>query len=239
MKGTRSFKKVAGAILAAVVVVALVAIPAVAVARGGFGAPAQGVATRAGNGSGSGSGGGEAFGTCTAPAVTPAPVDSDAPADTAVADAADPVSLAADLAFMREEEKLAHDVYTALYEKWGLRVFSNIAASEQRHTDAIAVLIDRYGYADPVDGNGAGVFEDATLQALYDELVAKGLTSVSDALAVGVLIEETDIADLQARIAHTTEADVRSVYENLLSGSYNHLDAFTGDGAGRRAATPR
>ena len=29
----------------------------------------------------------------------------------------------ADLQFMREEEKLAHDVYLALYQKWNLQAF--------------------------------------------------------------------------------------------------------------------
>jgi hypothetical protein len=45
---------------------------------------------------------------------------------------------AASLQFMREEEKLAHDVYVTLYEQWGLRVFNNISRSEQQHTEANA-----------------------------------------------------------------------------------------------------
>ena len=56
------------------------------------------------------------------------------------------------LRFMREEEKLAHDVYVALYEKWGLRIFNNISNSEQTHTDAVKTLLDRYGVADPAAG---------------------------------------------------------------------------------------
>jgi hypothetical protein len=38
---------------------------------------------------------------------------------------------------MREEEKLAHDVYMTLYEKWGQQIFKNIAASEETHTNAV------------------------------------------------------------------------------------------------------
>jgi hypothetical protein len=38
---------------------------------------------------------------------------------------------AAGLAYMREEEKLAHDVYLALYEQWGSTIFRSIASSEQ------------------------------------------------------------------------------------------------------------
>mgnify|MGYP003589105545 CR=1 FL=1 len=37
------------------------------------------------------------------------------------------------LLLMREEEKLARDLYLALYDKWGTRAFSNIAQSEQHH----------------------------------------------------------------------------------------------------------
>jgi len=45
------------------------------------------------------------------------------------------------ISWMREEEKLARDVYLALYQKWNLRIFWNIAASEQRHMDAIGTLM--------------------------------------------------------------------------------------------------
>ncbi|MEA1911685.1 MAG: DUF2202 domain-containing protein, partial [Spirochaetota bacterium] len=34
---------------------------------------------------------------------------------------------------MREEEKLARDVYLTLYDKWGLRTFTNIAGAESTH----------------------------------------------------------------------------------------------------------
>lgn len=42
---------------------------------------------------------------------------------------------------MREEEKLARDVYKTLWEKWGNQIFSNIAQSEQTHTDAIMKIL--------------------------------------------------------------------------------------------------
>ena len=128
--------------------------------------------------------------------------------------------------YMREEEKVARDVYTVLYESWGLTVFQNIARSEQVHMDAIKTLIDRYELADPVTGAGVGEFANADLQALYDELVARGGASLTEALAVGALIEELDISDLQQRIVDVTHEDVTWVYENLLNGSRNHLRAF-------------
>ncbi|HQP30072.1 MAG TPA: DUF2202 domain-containing protein [Deltaproteobacteria bacterium] len=132
-----------------------------------------------------------------------------------------------DLVFMREEEKLARDVYLTLYDKWNMRIFKNISASEQHHMDALKVLLDRYGIADQVAGNGVGQFKNQDLQALYDDLVAQGLVSLIDAMNVGVTIEETDIEDLKTALAvGGLPADVKRVYGNLLNASYSHLDAF-------------
>ena len=130
------------------------------------------------------------------------------------------------LTYMREEEKVARDVYLFLYEKWQSRVFKNIAASEQTHMDAVKTLLDRYGIADPAAGKEVGEFTNPNLQALYDELIDAGSVSLVDALEVGVAIEETDIADLTAAIASTTHNDIKTVYGNLLLGSLNHSDAF-------------
>jgi hypothetical protein len=57
----------------------------------------------------------------------------------------------------------------------------------------------------------------------------KGVASKIDALEVGVIIEETDIDDLQTGIDTATHKDVITVYGNLMQGSYNHLDAFTAE----------
>ena len=130
------------------------------------------------------------------------------------------------LLYMREEEKLARDVYQALYEKWGMRIFQNIAQSEQSHMDAVKTLIDHYGLEDPAAGKAAGIFADPMLQALYDQLVAEGNQSLADALQVGAAIEEIDILDLEERIAQTDKADIQRVYGNLVRGSQNHLRAF-------------
>lgn len=131
------------------------------------------------------------------------------------------------LIYMREEEKLAHDVYITLYQQWGLSIFNNIATSEDRHESKIETLLENYQVGDSVGDNPIGVFVNPDLQQLYNNLVAQGSQSLTEALNVGVLIEETDIADLQARIAQTDNADIQRVYEQLLSGSNNHLIAFT------------
>ena len=132
-----------------------------------------------------------------------------------------------DMLFMREEEKLARDVYLTLYQTWGLPIFQNIANSEATHMEAIKNLINQYGLVDPVSDNTIGVFNDETLQALYNQLIAEGSQSVADALRVGAAIEEIDILDLEEAIAHTDKADIQLVYENLMKGSRNHLRSFT------------
>ena len=131
-----------------------------------------------------------------------------------------------DLVFMREEEKLARDVYLTLYNTWGLQVFNNIAASEQMHTDSIKGLLDAYGIADPVVSDAVGVFTNPDLQALYNQLVAAGSTSLVDALKVGAAIEEIDILDLYDAMAETAQPNILQVYSSLLAGSENHLRSF-------------
>jgi len=130
------------------------------------------------------------------------------------------------LIFMREEEKLARDVYLTLYNQWDLNVFQNIAASEQTHTDAVKTLLDQYGLEDPMVNDEIGVFINSDLQALYDQLIAQGIQSLEDALKVGGAIEEIDILDLEKYIAQTDNPNIHLVYENLLKGSRNHLRSF-------------
>lgn len=130
------------------------------------------------------------------------------------------------LLFMREEEKLARDVYLTLYDMWNINIFKNIAASEQTHTDAVKNLLDQYGLEDPMVDDERGVFENDDLQALYDQLIAQGSQSLEEALKVGGAIEEIDILDLEEYIAQTDNADIQMVYESLLKGSRNHLRAF-------------
>jgi len=130
------------------------------------------------------------------------------------------------LQFMREEEKLARDVYSTLYEKWGLPIFSNIAQSEQTHTEAVRDLLEKYNQPDPVIDDTVGVFVNTDLQKFYTDLTSRGLTSVAAALQVGAQIEELDIRDLATEIAKTDNQDILFVYENLSRGSRNHLRSF-------------
>ncbi len=130
------------------------------------------------------------------------------------------------LYFMREEEKLARDVYLTLYKEWGAEVFANIALSEQRHTDTVADLIAGYGLTDPVQEDVIGEFIDPELAALYDELLAIGRQSLLDALYVGALIEEVDMEDIQHAMDLSDEPEILNVYDNLMRASRNHLRGF-------------
>ncbi len=127
---------------------------------------------------------------------------------------------------MREEEKLAHDVYTTLHKKWGQRIFDNISGSEQTHTDTIKYLLEKYNIVDPVKDNTVGVFTDKNMQELYNSLVAQGDKSLTEGLKVGVTIEDLDIKDLNEFIAKTDNEDILVAYQNLNKGSRNHMRAF-------------
>lgn len=127
---------------------------------------------------------------------------------------------------MREEEKLARDVYLALYDLWGQNTFLNISNSEQQHMDRMEDLINRYNLTDPVVSDTRGEFTNPMFDELYDSLVAQGSASLTSALVVGATIEDLDIKDLAGLINETDKEDLILVYENLKSGSENHLRAF-------------
>ena len=131
------------------------------------------------------------------------------------------------LIFMREEEKLARDVYLSMYDKFGRRIFNNISQSEMRHMDALKVLLERYELDDPVAVDSVGIFRNQELQELYQTLIDQGSVSIEAALKVGALIEEIDILDIQKELdQHVDNQDISFVYNNLLRGSRNHLRAF-------------
>ena len=131
------------------------------------------------------------------------------------------------LMHMREEEKLARDVYLTLSKKHNSTVFSQIASAESRHMAALERLLDRYGLPDPVVDDTIGKFTKAEFTQLYNDLVAQGSKSLVDAYEVGALIEELDIADLISGVkAIEANTDIEHIYQNLMRASRNHLRAF-------------
>jgi len=134
----------------------------------------------------------------------------------------------ADLAFSRDEERMARDLYAAIAARYDNAIpFSTITKSEQRHFDSVGVLLARYGMTDPATGRAAGVYANADIQKLYDSLLAQSKVSLTEAYKVGVAVETRDIADVKDAINTATQADIDRVYSNLLSGSQMHLQAFT------------
>lgn len=165
-------------------------------------------------------------------AVAQALPDADAAPAEAVDETTATDTLTADeiagLRSMREEEKLAHDVYVAMFSLWGHRTFSNIALSQTEHAEALLWLLFKYGVDDPAADKPAGVFEDPELQALYDTLLAAGAPSLIAGLQVGALMAETDIHDIEVQRAATNAPDILAVCESLLCGYRNHLRASNG-----------
>ncbi|MBN2132295.1 MAG: DUF2202 domain-containing protein [Sedimentisphaerales bacterium] len=133
----------------------------------------------------------------------------------------------ADVLFMREEEKLARDVYLALAELWDCPIFTNIAVAEQRHMDALGLLIVKHDLDDSIVDDTRGVFATPEFANLYAAYIETGSASLLDALSVGLEIEELDIEDLEQALETVQASDVQWVFENLLRGSYNHLRAFS------------
>ena len=153
------------------------------------------------------------------------------------------------LVFMREEEKLARDVYYKLGELYpNSDCFGNIDDSEQRHTTAVRDMLALYGVPDPSTNDNPGVYTGAEYGWYFTEkyqlLTTMGAASELEALKVGALIEELDMYDINLCPKIIVEQDEQidspedcgrlytdnpNVYDmlgNLVSASENHLRAF-------------
>ena len=151
------------------------------------------------------------------------------------------------LAYMGNEERLAYDVYNELYRQYGTKQFTNIATKgEYKHITAVQALVQKYKLSDdvsftnvdlpalgyqntPIENMQAGTYDIATIQKLYDDLVAQGSASEIDALKVGCIIEVVDVNDLDADIGIAVSenvSDVITVFNFLRDGSYSHYWAF-------------
>lgn len=160
---------------------------------------------------------------------------------------------ASHLTFMREEEKLARDVYLTFAEMYPDQpVFHTIATkSEQTHTDTMRDKLDQYNLTDPnPDTNNLpgslGVFTGEEWGWYFDEkfeaLTKTGSSSELDALNVGALIEELDMHDIAdcpevmakadyadpCGLHYTDETALINAYSSLIDGSENHLRSYVG-----------
>lgn len=130
------------------------------------------------------------------------------------------------LKFLREEEKLARDVYLYSYDKYQLMIFDNISQSEQRHMNSMLNLLNKYVIPDSASTE-IGVFNNPDLQKLYNSLTKQADISSVEALKAGATIEDLDINDINDFTVNTTKPDLLNVYGNLNCGSKNHIRAFT------------
>jgi len=133
----------------------------------------------------------------------------------------------ATLNFVREEELLAHDVYVAMYDLYNVPVFNNISKSETFHTSMVLALMQKYNLPDLAADHQPGVFVNEEVQQYYDQLTEKGAISLNEAIIVGEMIEDLDIADLIHHLdTDIDNQDITFVFEQLYKGSRNHMRAF-------------
>ncbi|MCW8822020.1 MAG: DUF2202 domain-containing protein [Sulfurovum sp.] len=149
------------------------------------------------------------------------------------------------LAYMGNEERLAYDVYNALYTQYGTQQFTNVATNgEYQHITAVQELIQKYklnddvnftnvvdplGYLNtPIEAMDAGTYDIPAIQYLYSYLMGLAVNE-TEALKVGCIIEVVDVYDLDHDIA-LAEAegatDIVTVFNFLRDGSYSHYWAF-------------
>lgn len=162
---------------------------------------------------------GVSFSSCEKDTPTPAPI---IPVDSSKLTTQE----LSDLRFLREEEKLARDVYIYCFQKYGQQVFEKISGSEQAHMDQVLDILTFYGYEDPAVSD-TGVFQDVDLQNLYNVLTTKSDSSLVDALEVGATIEDLDIHDIVSFVDNTNKTDILAMYEMLECGSKNHIQSFS------------
>lgn len=153
------------------------------------------------------------------------------------------------LFFLREKEKLAHDVYLTLGIMYpNLTVFRKTNDAEQRHMTVVKAMIEMYGYEDPNTSDNIGGFTGEDYGWYFTEkfrlLVERAFISELEALYVGAYIEELDFMDINrcpkviveesnginditecAKI-YTDNSDITSLYDALLYGSDNHLKNY-------------
>jgi hypothetical protein len=154
------------------------------------------------------------------------------------------------LAYMGNEERLAYDIYTTLYNYHAdngdeIQQLTNISSrSESTHVGIVQDLVKRYNIdiselslvQNPVADKNVefesmpmGHYDIPAIQDLYNVLYEKGIASTQAALEVGCMVEVVDVTDLDKYIGFAETAgatDVVEAFNVLRDGSYNHYWAF-------------
>ena len=155
------------------------------------------------------------------------------------------------IAYMGNEERLAYDVYMNLYNYHSaendtdISILQRIATnSEVKHVGIVQDMVAKYNLsatdttnvesavATPTvtfEAMPSGQYGIPAIQALYNALYEKGVTSQEEALMVGCMVEVTDITDLDEKIELAEQSnaeDIEEGFEKLRSASYNHYWSF-------------
>ncbi len=127
---------------------------------------------------------------------------------------------AGDLQLLREEEKLARD----LFRDWSDRseLFGAVAHSKQLHFEIVGALLQRHQVTDRTLG-GEGLYVFPQLQTLHQELLARGGSTELEALAAGAELHERDLVGLEEAAGRSQLEDVRASLAEIQRGARNHL----------------
>lgn len=129
--------------------------------------------------------------------------------------------------WMREESKVARDLYTFLFNRWGIPVFKKKMVKEQVNMDRSLTIINKYGLTDPIVKDEQGIYSKENFRQMYVELAMRGNSSLPEALRAAAITEELDIMELEDALQNTiTNPDLKSIYNTMAVSSRNHLRAI-------------
>jgi hypothetical protein len=112
-----------------------------------------------------------------------------------------------------KDELLAHQEYTSILEVYpGLNPFASIIQSEVKHINALTPLFETYDIEEVQDESLNHVVLPTDLSHAFYICVEAEVNNIA---MYALFLEREDIPD-----------DVRLIFENLMSASYNHLKAF-------------
>jgi len=124
---------------------------------------------------------------------------------------------------IREDEKVARDLYFSFFGTFGLKPFENIGKAEDNHIKATEKLFDYYEIDYPALSEN-GKFENAIRQKLFDSLLLKG-TPELEAFKVMAMLEESNIVEYGEVLKTIANPNIKIVIENLARASANHFKA--------------
>lgn len=125
---------------------------------------------------------------------------------------------------LREDEKMARDLYTVFAAKYSTAPqIDRIAAAENSHIAYVEAVLDYYEISYPAM-TAAGLFEDAKRQAIYNELADKSGTLL-EVYATMAAVEEESVSAYKSVQSEITNENIALVITNMIKASSNHLKA--------------